>query len=329
MSGTTEQILSAAFGAPSATTATSAQVSAVAPGGTTDTQHSALVDVTTGLPVTHNTAVQQNVQAVAPADSVSNSVMSKLLQAERSASYYRAQAEAARETAEQQRQQQEAALYAQQQQAYAYDPSQDALTADEMAVYGSSMPFVEKVARQIAYQQASAAAQQVEALREHIVVLEKRMADMGSMASHSTEVALMSAVRAAVPDLDAITKTKEWKAYSQKIVPFSGGKTVKESLLESVAARNPDVIREHLIAFKQMQQNASGGAQPQIAPAPGRSSSSSVVGLNIPTQQRAISVSALDAAAAKVRAGTMTQAAYDAVLQEAFAGAAQNLAMVA
>lgn len=258
--------------------------------------------------------------AAAPAAPVDNSIedlRARLAQAEAQAAYHRGLAEA-RAT-----QPQTAAPAAPE--APVYDPAQDALTAEEMVAYKDSLPVIEKLARQASMRVQAQAAAQFQALQQENQTMRQQLEQVTGLAQRSDEVALMHTVRNAVPDLETVTRSKEWKNYLNNRAPFAGGRKVAEVLEHAIRSRDAETITEHVLAFK-ASHNIS--APPAMAPAPGRTAAPAAVGLDVPQQRRGISASALDEAMARAQAGTLSKEAYDKMLAQAFGAAASGSELV-
>lgn len=255
---------------------------------------------------------------VPPAYDAMAEIQARLQESERQAMYYRGQNEVlARGNVPEQ--------YAPTDAIPAYDPSSDALTAEELIQYKDSLPVIEKLSRQMAHRAFMEANQNQAALHNTVEELRNQLAQVQTVTKRSDEVALMSTVRQAVPDMDTITKSKEWKQYLRNRAPFAGGRVVQDVLQQSIDARDHETITEHLTAFKASHNISTPPAQ---APAPGRTAAPAAVGLDVPAARRGISASALDNAMAKVQAGTLSREAYDSMLAQMFAAAASGSELV-
>lgn len=313
-SQTTEAVLAAAFG--------DAAFDAGLPRPADPAADTAVPNIFVDLPGQTATAVTPPADPAAPATPVADAaadLQARLAEAERQAAYFRGQTEVLTRTPVQ------PAPAAPTDAIKPYDPAEDALSAEEMVQYKESLPVIEKLSRQIAYRAFEQANQGQAALQQTVQELRQQLEQVQSVASRSDEVALMSSVRGVVPELDTITKTKEWKQYLRTRAPFSGGRTVQEVLNDSIQRRDPETIAEHLNAFKASHNIATPPAQ---APSPGRTAAPAAVGLDVPTAVRGISASALDTAMAKVQAGTLSKEAYDSMLAQAFGAAASGSELV-
>jgi len=305
----TEAVLAAAFGndavAPAAQAPTADEVNL-------------FVDLDTGAPAAQVPATPATAQpAAAPAEDPTTLLRERLAAAEQNAAYLRGLSEA---QAQAKQAQAPAAPVAP-----AYDPRQDALTAEEMVAYKDSLPVIEKLARQASMRVQQQADVRFQQLQEENQYMRQQLEQVSGLANSADEKALMHTVRSVVPDADTITKTAAWKQYLNARAPFSGGRAVREVLEYAVKTRDAETIAEHLSAFK-ASHNIS--APPAMALAPGRTAAPTAVGLDVPQPRRGISSSALDEAMAKAQAGKLSKESYDNILAQAFAAAASGSELV-
>lgn len=306
----TEAVLAAAFGAEATGLSTTPAAD----------DYNLFVDLDTGAPaptVEVAPIPAEPAPAAAPADDHLADLRTRLAQAETQAAFLRGQAEA--------RAAYEQSNAAAQPAAPAYDPMQDALTADEMVAYKDSLPVIEKLARQASMRVQQQADLRFQALQQENQAMRQELQQVSGQAHNADERALMFAVARSVPDVETITKTPAWKQYLNGRAPFSGGRAVREVLEYAVKNRDDATVTEHLMAFK-ASHNIT--APPAVALAPGRTAAPAAVGLDVPQPRRGVSSSALDEAMAKAQAGTLSKEAYDNMLAQTFSAIASGSELV-
>lgn len=207
----------------------------------------------------------------------------------------------------------------------AYDPNADTLSPEEALTYKDSLPVIEKMARRIAHNLVAQSEQKFSTLQQTTAELQARLQEVQGVAVRNDEHVLMQNVRAAVADIDTISKSREWKSYLQTRAPFGGGRSVQDVIQHAVKTRDHETIVEYANAFRASHNIATPPA-PSLAP--GRSAAPASVGLEMPAQRRGISASALDEAMAKVQAGTLSKEAYDKMLAQVYGAAASGLELV-
>lgn len=251
---------------------------------------------------------------------VDGQVNTRLLDAEREAAYYRGMLEASQAASPTHPAPTAAPSRP------AYSPDNDALTPQELAAYGDSVPVIEKIARKLAHRAIGETEQRIQQYEQQIQNLSQQLAAVQSNTDRAASATFLDRVRAQVPDMDSIVRSPAWtQGYLNSPAPFHGGATVGEALRRAVDSHNDRTVVEFLATFKAFQKGADKKVE---TPSIGRTAQVAPVGLAMPQARRAVSDSALDQLTVKVQNGTVSRDEYDRILGEVLGAAASGAELV-
>ena len=141
-----------------------------------------------------------------------------------------------------------------------YDPASLELTEEEQRTYAQSAPVINKLVRQeLQRYHAQTLTPELGRVRE----LQQNIGNADSTARAALDRAVNATLRSAVPDLDNIARTPEWKAYLDEPMLELGGGVTRGSLLRTHLDNvNTDAAIHLIRGF-----TARGAGTPGTAPA--------------------------------------------------------------
>lgn len=153
--------------------------------------------------------------------------------------------------------------YQQQQQQPIFDPSEITITDEELQTYGKdASSYVEKIAKQVAlrlYEKAVSPLQQQ--IQQQQAVINQSRNDTATQQSQL----LFQRIQAAIPEVQNITQSQEWRNYLQSPAPGTGGRVPLANLLEhNIRSGNYDGIKEIFDIY--LDRNKQQGLQSQVSP---------------------------------------------------------------
>lgn len=179
------------------------------------------------------------------------------------------------------------------------------LTDEQRQQYERSMPVIKHLAltvMQEAMQPVLARLAQLE--RGVIDVRTNTQQTVANLADRSFKGQL----RQAVPDLDALTASQEFKAFLERPIPYSGGQTIRDRLKQAYEGQDAHTIASIVADFRA----SIGGGKPPVTPAhfaqPAGNGGQPPAAHEPPTSKPMLAWSKRTEATTRFQKGQMTQA---------------------
>jgi molecular chaperone GrpE (heat shock protein) len=127
------------------------------------------------------------------------------------------------------------------------DPEEE-WTEEETKAYADARGVIEKVAKKVAKGQLNGALAE---LRKEIAELKESNTRVQTDLSTTSEQQFLTHVRSVIKNFDRIVESSEWREkYLPKLIPFSGGRTIYDALVEAHTKRDIETIKEIFDGFK-------------------------------------------------------------------------------
>lgn len=160
-------------------------------------------------------------------------------------------------------------------------PDVPAITAEQQATYANAIPVVRRLAADLLSETLGPVLARIAQLEGQVAQVDQATQTTQSAVAGVADSSFKAALRAAVPDLGAISKMPAFTAFLATPVPYSGGLTVRDRLKAAYDARNIPMIVSIIGDYRaskpavgqtptpaHFQQPGGQGGQPPATPEP-------------------------------------------------------------
>jgi hypothetical protein len=134
------------------------------------------------------------------------------------------------------------------------------ISAEEMEQYKRSAPVIKHLAFTVLQEAIAPVLQRLAALERGVTeVKTSTQQTVAGLADKSFKGQL----RQAVPDLDALTASADFKTFLERPIPYSGGQTIRDRLKQAYEGQDAHTIASIVADFRA----STGGGKPPVTPA--------------------------------------------------------------